>query len=52
MKGGALGGATSPLPLIVRQAVAEDGDPPSVRSCLGGATSPLPLSKEKREKRI
>jgi len=37
-----LGGATSPLPAVRRQAVAEDGDPPAVESSLGGATSPLP----------
>ena len=37
-----LGGATSPLPAVRRQAVAEDGDPPAVESSPGGATSPLP----------
>ena len=36
------GGATSPLPAVGRQTVAEDGDLPAVESSLGGAASPLP----------
>ena len=43
------GGATSPLSVISLESVAEDGDPPGVRSSPGGATSPLPVTMNKRK---